>query len=163
MTDLMPNSRPLRVDTVQSGHTCSSVHCVYSDTIPKGLSAQWDHPRFLQWSHGLPQTSPLPDRSIINPNQYSIWETSRECHRSVGCYTFVTESYHITWSQIPPWKSFHLSSCPRSLHGNRSICRPVPDRSIRNRSICRPVPDCPVSGRSIPIGLTTVGSVCRSR
>ena len=100
MTDLMPNSRSLRVDRVQSGHIYSSVHRVYSDTIPTGLSAQWDYPQFLQRSHGLPQTSPLPDRAIINLNQYSLWETSRECHRSAGCYTFVTESYHITWSQI---------------------------------------------------------------
>ena len=100
MKDLMSNSRSLRIDTGQLGHIWSSVPCVYSDTIPKCFSAQWDHPSFSQRSHGLPQTFPLPDRAIINLNQYFLGEPGKECHRSVAYYTFVTESYHITWSQI---------------------------------------------------------------
>ena len=69
-------------------------------------------------------------RSVhINLNQYSLCETSRECHRSAGCYTFATESYRITCSQIlVPDRSmemvlfvvFSRSLCLRSFHIHQS-------------------------------------------
>ena len=93
----MSNSRLLRIDTVQSGHICSSVHCEYSDIILQGLSAQWDHPQLLQRSHGLPRTSTLPDRAILNQNQYSHWGIGDVYPRSAGCCTFVTDSRRIAW------------------------------------------------------------------
>ena len=102
MTDLMSNARLLRIDTVQSGRICPSGHCAYSDTILKSLSAQRDHPQFLQRSHGLSRTSTLPDRAILNQNQYSHGGIGDVYPRSSGCCTFVTESRRIAWSQAYP-------------------------------------------------------------
>ena len=42
----------------------------------------------------------LPDRAVINHNQYSHFGTGKEYRRSAGCCTFVTKPHRTTWSQI---------------------------------------------------------------
>ena len=123
MTDLIPNSRSLRINTVQFISRCSSVHCTCSCTTLQGLSDQRDPPHVSEQLPGLPWVFTLPDRAIINQNQYSHCGTGKERHRSVGCYIFVKESYRTTWSQITPWKSYVSATRPRLVHCHHYFLR----------------------------------------